>query len=220
MRLRRTSTTGLVRAALTGYALGAFPSADLASQLARRGSAVREQGSGNPGATNASTVLGPRWGALVLAADVAKGAIAAARGQSLAGDLGAHVGATAAVVGHCHPVWAGFRGGKGVATSAGQCLATFPAYFPIDLAVAYGALRWRSRANFAVAVSAGAWVTAALWWWRRRLPNLWGPKPGPALPAAAAVSSAVILNRFRQDRDRVEAARLAAARAVDGSQAP
>jgi len=212
--------TGVLRAAVAGYAIGAFPSADLASRLARRGSDVREQGTGNPGAANGTVVLGTSWGAAVLVADVAKGTIAAARGRSLGGDLGAHVGATAAVVGHCYPIAPGMRGGRGVATSAGQCLATFPAHFPINLAVAYASVRWRSRASAAATVGAATWIAAALWWWRRRWPNLWGPRPTAALPLAAIASSAVILNRFRQDRDLVAAARAAAEAAAETSERP
>src|ERR1700687_3292423 len=124
-------------AAAAGYAVGTIPSADVATRLATGGHAdLRRQGSGNPGAANAMAVLGKGWGYGVLGADIAKGALACGLGRRMAGETGAHIGGTAAVVGHCFPVWTGFRGGKGVAASVGQCLMTFPAYFPIDLAVA------------------------------------------------------------------------------------
>jgi len=156
-------------------------------------------GSGNPGAANAAAVLGAGWGSFVLAADVAKGGMAAGLGRSIAGAPGAHLGGCSAVIGHCFPVWTGFGGGgKGVATSAGQCLATFPAYFPIDLAVAYGTARWRRRASAATAVASATWVMSAALWWRFSLPNAWGPAPGPGLVLAAVTSSAVINYRFRQ----------------------
>jgi glycerol-3-phosphate acyltransferase PlsY len=93
-------------------------------------------------------------------------------------------------------VWKGFRGGKGVSTSAGQCLATFPAYFPLDLGVALVAAKWRRRTLPATVIASTAWVAAGVLWWRRGWPNAWGPEPTAALPAAAAVSSAVILSRF------------------------
>lgn len=185
-------------AAAFGYFAGTLPSADLAARLATRGAIdLRQAGSANPGGANASAVLGPRWGYPVMAADVIKAAIACRVGGRLAGSAGAHVAGTAAVVGHCYPVWNGFRGGKGVACSAGQCLATFPAYFPIDLAVAAitAARPWRRRAFTATAVASTTWVLAGLVWWRRRLPNAWGPQPGPHLPVAAAASSAVVLHR-------------------------
>ncbi len=193
------SITRLALAGVSGYLLGTLPSADVASRLARSGRDVRSLGSGNPGAANAAAVLGPAWGSFVLAADVGKGGLAASLGRSIAGSAGAHLGGCAAVIGHCFPVWGGFRaGGKGVATSAGQCLATFPAYFPIDLAVAYGTARWRRRASTATAIASGTWVVSAVVWWRARLPNAWGPTPGPDLVLAAAASSAVINLRFRQ----------------------
>ena len=96
-------------------------------------------------------------------------------------------------------MWSGFRGGKGVATSAGQCLATFPAYTPIDLAVAgltAVSPRWRRRAFAATTVASACWVAAGTAWWRFDWPNAWGPRPTAALPAAAATTSAVIVTRF------------------------
>jgi glycerol-3-phosphate acyltransferase PlsY len=143
-------------------------------------------------------VLGGGWGAAVLAADVAKGALACGVGRAVAGGTGSHLGGTSAVVGHCFPVASGFKGGKGVAAGVGQCLATFPAYFPIDLAVAAlsSAGPWRRRAAAATVLSSGAWIGGAVLWWRTGWPNLWGPRPTVALPLAAGASSAIILYRF------------------------
>ena len=194
----------LIAAATTGYALGTIPSADVAARLATRGATdLRDAGSGNPGAANAMAVLGKGWGYGVLIADVTKGAAACATGRRLAGPVGAHVGGTAAVVGHCLPVWNGFRGGKGVAASAGQCLATFPAYFPIDLGVALATARWRRQALAATVAASVTWVGAGVVWWRRGWPNLWGPQPSAALPLAAVATSGVILSRFMVARPRV-----------------
>lgn len=185
---------------------GTFPSADIAGRLAVRDSPepvrLRETGSGNPGAANAANVLGARWGALVLVADIAKAALASLAGRAIAGDLGAHLGGSAAVVGHCFPIWTGFRGGKGVAASGGQVLVTFPVYFPIDLVVAGVTVAgpWKSRALVATAVAALAWTSAGALWWRRQLPNAWGPRPSAALPLFSACSSAVILARFLGER--------------------
>ena len=193
----------LIAAATTGYALGTIPSADVAARLATRGvTDLRDAGSGNPGAANAMAVLGKGWGYAVLIGDVTKGAAACATGRRLAGDVGAHVGGTAAVVGHCLPVWNGFRGGKGVAASAGQCLATFPVYFPIDLGVALATARWRRQALTATVAASLTWVGAGVVWWRRGWPNLWGPQPSAALPLAAVATSGVILSRFMAARSR------------------
>ncbi len=193
---------GLARlsgAAVLGYLVGTAPSADVACRLAREsGGDLRSGGTKNPGAANALVVLGKRWGYAIMAADIAKGAAACAAARRLAGDTGAHVAGTAAVVGHCFPVWNGFRGGKGVAVSMGQCLATFPVYVPVDLAVAGATVTgsWRSRTFTTTAVASSAWVAAALLWWRRGWPNGWGPPASGALPASAAASTAVVLWRF------------------------
>lgn len=160
---------------------------------------LRASGSGNPGTANATAVLGTRAGATVLAGDIAKGAGASLVGTLVAGPVGAHVAGTASVVGHCFPVWTGFRGGKGVAASIGQCLATFPAYFPIDAAVGLATAAmpwWRRRAFGATAVSSTCWVLGGIVWWRKGWPNAWGPSPSVALPVAAACSSVVIIERF------------------------
>lgn len=189
----------ILAAAATGYVVGTVPSADLAARAASGGTVdLRLTGSGNPGGANARLVLGPRWGYAVMAADIAKGAFACRVGQRFSGSAGAHVAGTASVIGHCFPAWSGFKGGKGVGCSVGQCLATFPAYFPIDLATAAltAAGPWRRRAFAGTAAASATWVACALLWWRRRLPNLWGPPPGPGLAIAAAASSAVIAQRF------------------------
>ncbi len=182
-----------------GYVLGMFPTADLVARTAGRGTDLRNSGTGNPGAANALQVLGARAGLAVMAGDIAKGAAACAIGGAVAGPIGAHSAGSASVIGHCWPVWNGFRGGKGVAASVGQCLATFPAYFPIDVAVAAITAsnpRWKQRAFTATVVSSACWVLGGVVWWRRGWANAWGPRPTAALPISSAVSSAVIVHRF------------------------
>lgn len=195
--MRRATVAG---AALIGYLIGTFPTADLVAKRASGGTVdLRSAGTGNPGGANALKVLGRRAGYTVMAGDIAKGALASGVGAALAGPAGAHLAGSASVVGHCFPVWNGFRGGKGVAASIGQCAVTFPAYFPIDLGVAALVAanpRLRQRAFTATIVSCTTWVVGGLVWWRKGWPNLWGPKAGPGLPLAAALSSSVILYRF------------------------
>ena len=191
MRLLR-----LLSASATGYLLGTVPSADIASHLAA-GELVdlRSAGTGNPGATNVRRLLGRRLGHAVLVADVGKGFVACGLGRRIAGDAGAHAAGVAAVVGHCYPVWTRFRGGKGVATSFGQCLYTFPAYAPFDAAVAVGVARvpgLRRPALASVGASSVVWLLASVLWWKRELPNLWGPRPTCALPLANAATVLVI----------------------------
>ena len=111
-------------AALASYLSGSVPWALLVTRW-RAGVDLRTVGSGNPGATNASRVLGKGWGSAILLLDAAKGAAPTlalpaplADGGADAGDLAVICG-LAAVLGHVFPVWLRFRGGKGVATGLG-----------------------------------------------------------------------------------------------------
>lgn len=147
---------------------------------------------------NVLRLLGRRAGLAVVAADIGKGIAACFLGRALAGDAGAHTGGVAAVAGHCYPAGNGFRGGKGIATSFGQCIATFPAYATLDAAIAVGVSRLpgvRRPGLVSVAVSSAAWVLAGVVWWKRRLPNLWGVRPTGLLPLANAATSAVIASK-------------------------
>ncbi len=108
------------------YLLGSIPSAYLVVRAAT-GRDVRRTGSGNVGATNTVRAAGPAAGLLVAALDVAKGAVPVLvmrHFDPASAWLGA--AAVAAVLGHCFPVWLGFRGGKGVATAAGAFLTLAP----------------------------------------------------------------------------------------------
>ncbi len=200
---RRSAPWQLAAASAIGYVAGLVPSASLAARAASGGQVdLRAAGTGNPGGANAAVVLGRRWGYGVMAADIAKGAVACRVGRRLAGDAGQHVAGVAAVVGHCYPVTHGFNGGKGVATSVGQCLATLPAYVPIDLGVAtaVAAGPWRDRALPATMVASATWVAASLLWWRRQFPNAWGGSVTLGHPVAAAASSGIIATRFLAGR--------------------
>jgi acyl phosphate:glycerol-3-phosphate acyltransferase len=188
-------------AAAAGYLLGSIPSADIVNRIGTRGVVdLRSVGSGNPGAANAAAQLGRKWGAVVLVADLAKGTAAGVAGRVIGGDSGGYIAATTAVAGHIAPLWSGFKGGKAVATSAGACLAVFPAYFPMNAAVtALGASRSRN-AERAVQLAALAWVGAGFAWWRFQLPNGWGPPPTRGLPAFSTASCALILFAFARAR--------------------
>lgn len=192
-------------AAAIGYIAGNLPSADIATRAAGGGD-LRAEGTHNPGAMNASHVLGRKWGIAVSALDVGKGAAAARAGARVGGPAGANLAATAAVVGHCFPI--GRPGGKGVATSIGQVIGTFPAYLPIDVGVAVGisalpALKQRTRA--ATTIASVTWIGCATFAWRRRFRNPGGVEPTGALPLAAFASSIVIAARFAAEADHVTA---------------
>ena len=118
--------------ALAAYLLGSIPSGFLAAKA--RGIDIRTVGSGNIGATNAFRILGKSAGVIVLLADALKGwaAVQVAAplvaqivpGASL-NDLRLAAGVTA-ILGHNYTCWLGFKGGKGIATSAGVLLALVP----------------------------------------------------------------------------------------------
>jgi acyl phosphate:glycerol-3-phosphate acyltransferase len=189
---------GVAVAIVVGYLLGTFPSADLVTRIATRGTVdIRAVGSGNPGTLNAIQSIGTTWGLVVLVLDMAKGVAAGFAGWALGGDAGAYLGATASIAGHIFPVWTRFRGGKGVATSAGACVAVFPAYVPIDLLVAFlGAARSR-RAVVGTRVGCAVWTIAATLWWVFDWSNLWGPDPSGWLVVSAVLGSGMILWAFR-----------------------
>jgi glycerol-3-phosphate acyltransferase PlsY len=110
--------------AVPAYLLGTFPSALLVARAG--GHDVLHEGSGNPGASNVARLMGWKAGLLVLAADLAKGAIAAGVGLAVGGRAGAFALGIAAVLGHMFPVTRRFRGGKGVATAGGMLLVLYP----------------------------------------------------------------------------------------------
>jgi len=118
---------------LLAYLIGSVPTAVWVSRFFF-GIDIREYGSGNSGATNTFRVLGSRWGAFVMAVDVLKGVLATSLYIIVPFYLGSEWDRTnfmvglglAAVVGHIFPLWADFRGGKGVATLFGMVLAIQP----------------------------------------------------------------------------------------------
>jgi acyl phosphate:glycerol-3-phosphate acyltransferase len=109
------------------YLLGSIPFGLLMTRLFGAGD-VRASGSGNVGATNVARVAGPIPGILTLVLDAAKGALSVWLAARLSNEsaLWMVVAGLAALIGHCFPVWLGFRGGKGVATAAGLFLVVCP----------------------------------------------------------------------------------------------
>jgi len=108
------------------YLLGSIPTAYWAGKVLR-GIDIRQHGSRNVGATNAYRVLGPRIGISVLVLDILKGFLAVKLGHWLGAPAWAPVVAgLIAVAGHNWTVFLSFKGGKGVASSAGVFLALVP----------------------------------------------------------------------------------------------
>src|SRR5512138_3196725 len=109
-----------------GYVLGSISFAVLLVRLTT-GKDIRTQGSGNAGATNVLRAHGKGLGIAVAALDVAKGALAVVLTRLVTPDpRAAAAAAFAAVLGHVFPLFYGFRGGKGVATTVGAFLALAP----------------------------------------------------------------------------------------------
>ncbi len=186
---------------LPAYLLGALPWSLWVARL--RGSDLRALGSGNLGATNVYRQLGPGLGLLVLALDLGKGAAAVLWGSA---NPGAHefpggagyaalAAAVTAIAGHVYTVFAGFRGGKGVATTVGAYLGLAPVATLASVAVFFavlGATRRVSLGSIAMAVVL-PFAIAAL-------------APGPArvaLVLLAAVTSTLIVLRHRENLRRL-----------------
>lgn len=110
---------------LAAYLIGSIPTALIIGKLFFKID-IREHGSNNPGATNTIRVLGKRAGLIVLIVDIGKGALAAALPLLFHLDMEPLTLGLIAVVGHCFPIFAHFRGGKAIATTAGTLLVVNP----------------------------------------------------------------------------------------------
>ena len=116
--------------AVLGYLLGSVPFGIVITRALGLGD-LRKIGSGNIGATNVLRT-GHKGAALAtLLLDSGKGAIAVLLARWLGGETAAVMAGAGALLGHCFPVWLGFRGGKGVATFLGTLIAL---YWPLGLA--------------------------------------------------------------------------------------
>ncbi|HSP46111.1 MAG TPA: glycerol-3-phosphate 1-O-acyltransferase PlsY [Chthoniobacterales bacterium] len=157
-----------------GYFFGAFPAGYFAGRLT--GVDIRSKGSGNIGATNVLRVLGKRWGYTVFAIDALKGFAAVRLAFFLArfwpaarpyAEYFAILTAIISVVGHMFPVWLGFKGGKGVATSAGALFGLMPWAVPCVFLLWYITFqisRYVSLASIVAAISLPIVVSLFVYW--------------------------------------------------------
>ncbi|MFN2581533.1 MAG: glycerol-3-phosphate 1-O-acyltransferase PlsY [Candidatus Dormibacteria bacterium] len=123
-----------------GYLIGSVPIGVLMGR-ALRGLDVREHGSHSMGTTNVLRLVGPSAAAATFALDVGKGTAAVAVARRLGADTAGQAAAgLAAIVGHNWPVFAHFRGGKGVATGFGALLMSAPAASPYAIGAGLAAL--------------------------------------------------------------------------------
>ena len=157
-----------------GYLFGSFPAGYIAGRMA--GVDVRAHGSGNIGATNVLRVLGKKWGYAVFFVDAFKGFAAVRLTLFLANHLPAAqlyaeyfaiLAAVMCIIGHTFPVWLRFKGGKGVATSAGALFGLMPFVVPLILLIwiiVFETTRYVSLASIAAAISLPIVVGLFLRW--------------------------------------------------------
>jgi glycerol-3-phosphate acyltransferase PlsY len=190
---------------LASYLAGAFPTAELVSNALGRD--VHHEGSGNPGATNTYRIAGPGAAAVVVAVDVAKGAVTTMIGRQLADGAGlAAACGVAAVLGHCFPPSDPARGGKGVATTGGMLVALDPPLAAL-VAGAWGLVaKTTKRASLASVTMAAALPLAAAALGRPRSERL----------ALAAVAAVIVVRH----RDNIARLRQGTERLLDGTRRP
>jgi glycerol-3-phosphate acyltransferase PlsY len=169
---------------IAAYLLGAIPFGLVLVRL-KTGRDVRQSGSGNIGATNVLRTTGKVWGIVTLVLDASKGAGAVLLARALLpGDATiAWLAGTAAVIGHCFPLYLRFHGGKGVAT----CLGVFLVLSPLALLPALGVFVLAALVSRTVSVgsiSAALAFPLAAWWFDR--------PPAAALTAVLVCSLTVI----------------------------
>jgi glycerol-3-phosphate acyltransferase PlsY len=182
-----------IAAIVLGYLLGSVP---FASWVARRqGIEVRNAGSGNPGAANVLRTAGVGPAVAVMLLDAAKGTAAVIAARVMSGNVAIVTAAgLAAIVGHIYPAWSGFRGGKGVAASAGVFAVLAPLATAIAVVVFVGtiaATRFISAGSIAGALALP--VAAAV----ANLPN--------PIVAGTLLAAAIVLVRHRDNVSRLMA---------------
>jgi len=155
------------------YLLGSIPSGVWVGKLFFKID-IREHGSGNMGTTNTFRVLGVKAGTIVMILDIAKGTIAALLPVWLGLELHPMITGIFAVLGHVYPIFAGFKGGKAVATTAGIAFGAQPLFVVILIGLWAGILYLSSMVSLAsiitlvVAAAAslfiGDWIFAVIVW--------------------------------------------------------
>ena len=178
-----------------GYLLGSIPFSILITRFVK-GVDVRDSGSGHATATNTIRQAGFGWGALVFVLDVAKGYIPTYLALKYSGDVQV-VAFTAAfaVIGHCWPLFAGLRGGMGLATAGGTFLAVNVLGFLICIAaliVLVLVIRHSARAS----VIGGILAAPVLWIFNIRDVAFW-----VAVGAGLVIAVRFLIDWNRQYRE-------------------
>jgi len=155
---------------LAGYLIGAIPTGVILTRLAG-GEDIRNAGSGNIGATNVYRVAGRKLGVVTLIGDCLKGAVPTLLAQQAfnLSETGVALVALAAFIGHCYPVYLGFKGGKGVATALGIFLVLSPLSVLCILGV-FVLILWKWRYISLASISSAASIPLLVLLFERSLP--------------------------------------------------
>ncbi len=146
--------------AAAAYLIGSF-CASIPMSKRLYGADIRTKGSGNAGATNMARVYGMKAGATTFALDAVKTVIAMLIGRQLGGQTGEAIAGAFCVVGHCFPIYFGFRGGKGVSVGAALGFMTHPLVFCIIMAVFFTVAMLSRKVSLASMTAAAALPLAA-----------------------------------------------------------
>jgi acyl phosphate:glycerol-3-phosphate acyltransferase len=147
-----------------GYVLGSIPTGLLVARW-QRGVDIRRHGSGNIGMTNVLRAVGKGAAALTLVGDLAKGLLPVLLARAwLTSPWAIGLVALAAVIGHLFPVFAGFHGGKGVATTLGASLPLLPGPLLIAFLVFVTCVALRRQVSLGSLAAAAALPIAAFAW--------------------------------------------------------
>lgn len=155
---------------ILGYLIGSIPFALI---IGKRffNIDVRKYGSGNLGATNTLRILGKRAGIAVMIGDIGKGALATTIALLPGYDIHPIFVGLCAIVGHVFPIFAGFRGGKAIATTAGVFIFINPLMFLVGIATFFGFI-WLTKYVVLGSLSSGLsvfiysliiWDTTLIW---------------------------------------------------------
>lgn len=147
--------------AIIAYLLGSIPSGLIIGKYGYD-TDIREHGSGNLGGTNTFRVLGIKAGLIVTSADILKGTLATALPLLFGAEVITLIIGIFAVIGHMYPIFAGFKGGKAVATSGGVILGVNPIIFFILLATFFLALYISKYVSLSSMISGVVGIVATL----------------------------------------------------------
>jgi glycerol-3-phosphate acyltransferase PlsY len=201
----RVEALSYIVTALVAYLLGSIPTGYLFGRS--RGIDIRTVGSGNIGATNVLRTFGKPAGIFVFAVDALKGFVSCyfvgplvyrSLGGTLEADSATHeflkvTGGLFAILGHNYTCWLKFKGGKGIATSAGVVLGLLPIAFAISFAtwlIFLAITRYVSIASMA-----GAFVLPFAAWWPVR--------SSPTMIVVAAIIGVLAIYKHRTNVQRL-----------------